>query len=117
MNSNKKFSYLRSYRLRWGLSQRELANLLGCKSPGIISKLEKSTRVPSVKVVIGCFILFGTRAAELFPGVFDGVESGVMKRVWEMYEKTQGSNSKMAKTKMELFEDAIERERQRNERA
>jgi hypothetical protein len=64
-------------------------------------------------LVIACFILFGTPAAELFPDISASIETDVMARVWEMYEKIQGDPSKKTKTKIELFEGAIKRAEQR----
>jgi transcriptional regulator with XRE-family HTH domain len=113
MKKKNSLSYLRSYRLRWGLSQRDLAYLLGWKTEGVISRLEKKQRPPSARVVIGCYVIFGTRAAELFPGIFKGVEADVMARVWELYERIQGHPSKKTKAKIELLEDAIERAKKR----
>ncbi len=91
----------------------DLAYLMGWKSEGVVSRLEKKQRPPSARVVIGCYIIFGTRAAELFPGIFKGVEVEVMARVWELYEKIQGDPSKRTKVKIELLEDAIKRAEQR----
>jgi hypothetical protein len=64
-------------------------------------------------LVIACFILFGTQAAELFPDISASVESDVMARVWELYEKVQGDPSRRTKIKIELLEGAIERAQQR----
>jgi transcriptional regulator with XRE-family HTH domain len=109
MKAKKQISYLRAYRLRWGLSQKELAYLLGWKSEGVVSRLEKKQRPPTARILTACFIIFGTPAADLFPGLFSGVEDDVMRRVWEMYERVQGHPSKLTKSKIELLEDAIAR--------
>jgi transcriptional regulator with XRE-family HTH domain len=109
MKTRRPLNYLRSYRLRWGLSQGELANLLGCKTAGVISRIEKKLRSPTLKIVIGCFVLFGTPAAEVFPDISGTVEADVMERVWELYEKVQGDPSRKTKTKIELLESVIER--------
>ena len=102
-----------SYRLRSGLSQGELAHLLGWKRAEVISRIEKKQRPPTLKLVIACFILFGAPAAELFPDISASIEIDVMARVWELYEKIQGDPSKKTKTKIELLEGAIERADQR----
>jgi transcriptional regulator with XRE-family HTH domain len=114
MKTRKPVNYLRSYRLRWGLSQRELADLLGSKSTAVVSRIEKKQRPPSLKIMIGCFILFGTPAAELFPSISATVEADVMGRVWDLYEKIQGDPSRRTKTKIELLEDAIDRANRRD---
>jgi hypothetical protein len=113
MRKRSPISYLRSYRLRWGLSQVDLAYLLGWKTDKVIVGLEKKRTSPSARVVIGCYVIFGTRAAELFPGMFQGIEVEVMARVWELYERIQGDPSKKTKATIELLEDAIERAKQR----
>jgi transcriptional regulator with XRE-family HTH domain len=113
MKTRKPVTYLRSYRLRWGLSQGELATLLGWKGAEVVSRLEKKQRPPSLKLVIACFILFGASAAELFPDISASIEMDVMARVWEMYEKIQGDPSKKTKVKIELLEAAIARAEQR----
>jgi transcriptional regulator with XRE-family HTH domain len=113
MKTRKPLNYLRSYRLRWGLSQGELANLLGCKTAGVISRIEKKLRAPTLKIVMGCFVLFVTPAAEVFPDISGTVETDVMERVWELYEKVQGDPSRKTKTKIELLESIIERAERR----
>jgi transcriptional regulator with XRE-family HTH domain len=113
MKTRKPVNYLRSYRLRWGLSQAELAHLLGWNGAEVISRIEKKQRPPSLKLVIACFILFGAAAADLFPDISADVETDVMAHVWELYEKIQGDSSRKTKAKIELFEGAIERAEQR----
>ena len=113
MKARKPVNYLRSYRLRWGLSQGELAHLLGWKRPEVVSRIEKKQRPPTLKLVIACFILFGAPAAELFPDISASIDADVMARVWEMYEKVQGDPSRKTKIKIELLEGAIQRADQR----
>jgi transcriptional regulator with XRE-family HTH domain len=115
MKTKKPINYLRSYRLRWGLSQRQLANLLGWRGSEVISRIEKKQRAPSVKFVIACFILFGASAAELFPDITAGVETLVIARVWDFYEKIQGDPSRKTKKQIELLEDAIKRAEKRSQ--
>ena len=109
MKTRKPVNYLRSYRLRSGLSQGELAHLLGWKRAEVISRIEKKQRPPTLKLVIACFILFGTSAAELFPDISASIETDVIARAWELYERMQGDPSKKTKIKIELLEGAIAR--------
>lgn len=113
MNERRPVNYLRSYRLRWGLSQGELAYLLGWDRPDVISRIEKKQRHPTLSLAMACFILFGAPASLLFPDVSSSIEALVMARVWEMYESIQGSPSKRTKKKIELLEAAIARADQR----
>ena len=109
----KNVHYLRSHRLRWGLSQEELAYLLGWDRPDVISRIERKQRSPTLPLAMACFILFGTPAPELFPDMSTGIEALVMARVWEMYERIQGNPSRRTKKKIELLEAAIARADQR----
>ena len=113
MKTRRPVNYVRSQRLRWGLSQGELANLLGWRGAEVVSRIEKKQRPPTLKLVIACFILFGTAAAELFPDISASIEIDVMARIWELYEKIQGDPSKKTKIKIELLEGAIARAEQR----
>ena len=86
---------------------------MGWKRPEVVSRIEKKQRPPTLKLVIACFILFGTPAAELFPDISASIDADVMTRVWEMYEKVQGDPSRKTKIKIELLEGAIQRADQR----
>src|SRR5689334_14684795 len=107
-------SRLRSHRLRSGLSPQELAYLVGFQSPGAISRVEKRMRRPSVNLLVACFVIFGTGVTDIFPGTLNGVETGVMARVWSLYESIQGAPSRKTKAKIELLESAIDRAKQRS---
>jgi transcriptional regulator with XRE-family HTH domain len=109
MNARRPVNYLRSYRLRWGLSQKELAYLLGWDRPDVISRIERKQRAPTLPVAMACYILFDASAAQLFPDISAGIEQLVMARVQEMYETIQGDPSRRTKKKIELLEDAIAR--------
>jgi DNA-binding XRE family transcriptional regulator len=113
MNARRPVNYLRSYRLRWGLSQKELGYLLGWDRPDIISRIEGKQRAPTLLLAMACYILFDTSAAEIFPDILAGIELLVMARVQEMYETIQGDPSRRTKKKIELLEDAIARADQR----
>ena len=113
MKARRPVNYLRSYRLRWGLSQKELAYLLGWDRPDIISRIERKQRSPTLQLAMACYILFDTPSAELFPDISAGIEQVVMAHVQEMYETIQGDPSRRTKKKIELFEDAIARADQR----
>ena len=89
---------------------------MGWKRAEVISRIEKKQRPPTLKLVIACFILFGTPAAELFPDISASIETDVMARVWELYEKIQGDPSRKTKIKIELLEGAIKRAEQRKQK-
>ncbi len=113
MNKKRFASYLRTYRRHWGLTQVELAFLLGLNSDSGISRLERQKTKVTLRIAFACFVVFGEHPSELFPGLSDDVESGVMARVWDLYHRLQGDPSKTTRQKIKLLEAAIEREEKR----
>jgi transcriptional regulator with XRE-family HTH domain len=73
-------SYLRTHRKKGGLTQDEMAFLLGCQSGTKISRFERLARQPNLETALACQVVFGVPAHELFPGVFAEVEKSVMQR-------------------------------------
>ena len=101
--------YLRSYRRRWGLTQDELAALLGCKTGAVISRLERDGREPSLKAAYAFEVIFGTAPIELFPGLRAKVKKDVIARVRDLYDELQGDSSKLTRLKLDFFEDVFAR--------
>ena len=97
-------SYVRAYRLRWGLSQDELAFILGFKSRKFISYLENHKLPPTLAVAVALRVVFGIEHSELFPALCDKIEADVLARANELYERLQGNSSKKIKAKLDFFE-------------
>jgi hypothetical protein len=64
-------TYLRPLRRRFGLTQRELAFLIGAKDAGVIGRIEGMHRAPSLLWMCACAIIFDAAPVELFPGLAD----------------------------------------------
>ncbi len=82
-------SYLRTYRKRDGLTQDEVAFLIGCQSGTKISRFERLARQPNLETALACQVVFGVPAHELFPGVFAEVEKTVAERARELAVQLQ----------------------------
>jgi transcriptional regulator with XRE-family HTH domain len=80
-------NYLKTYRKRAGLSQDEVAFLLGCKGGAKVSRYERLARRPSVETAFGCEVVFGVPSRELLAGVFEKVEEQIRKRAQALAEK------------------------------
>jgi transcriptional regulator with XRE-family HTH domain len=78
--------YLRSERRRAGLSQEDIAALLGT-SVLTISRYERRTRLPPLELALAYQAVFGTPVAELFPGRF----REIVKRVRVRAEQRQAN--------------------------
>jgi transcriptional regulator with XRE-family HTH domain len=109
--------YLRTYRLRAGLTQEEVAFILGLKTRTFVSYLEGSKREPKLAAAFALYIVFGSDATELFPKLFAQVESSVMARVLDLYERLQGKGSKATPAKLDFLEEVLERAKRRSERS
>src|SRR5713101_7646270 len=83
MPTHKLNNYLRAHRKRAGLTQREVAFLLGLKARGPISELEKRHRLPLLRTALALEIIFGVSAGELFGGVLQSVHTDVERRIEE----------------------------------
>lgn len=102
-------SYLRPHRRRWGLTQQELAFLIGIKSRTAISRIEGSKRRPSLNAALICMMIFNMPALELFPGLLSELRRIILARASELYDELQGDASKAARLKLDFLEQLVER--------
>jgi len=109
MQNNKISTYMRAHRKRWGLTQRELAHLLGIKSATQVSRYERLLRKPHLRIALACQIIFGEFPHAMYPKLYTKVEESVMQRAYQLYEKLEGTKSKAAKRKLDLLDDMLRR--------
>lgn len=72
--------YLRAYRIRAGLTQKDVAALLGMGTGSTISRSEKGQCMPSLQVLLGYCVLFETHPENLVPGIIRNIEKVVCAR-------------------------------------
>jgi transcriptional regulator with XRE-family HTH domain len=87
-------SYLRSNRLKSGMSQRDLAELVGIVSHQQVSQHERSTAIPSLIAALAYQFVFGVTATELFPSSVENIKRNVEERLSRMKDKLQDSTAK-----------------------
>lgn len=87
-------NYLRMHRKKSGLSQRELANLLGFLSEIQISRHERSVTIPGLLIALGYEVIFRAPISEVFPGLYQAVETGIEERLANMENELHQSTSK-----------------------
>ncbi len=80
MAAHKLQNYLRTHRKRAGLSQDEVAFLLGCRSGAKVSRYERFARLPTLRSAFAYEVIFRTPVSELFAGVFQKVECETTRR-------------------------------------
>src|SRR5881628_703008 len=93
MASHRLPNYLKTHRKRAGLSQDEVAFLLGCRSGAKVSRYERLARRPSLETAFAYEAVFGVPARELFAGVYEKVEREVVKRARVLAGKLNATQS------------------------
>jgi transcriptional regulator with XRE-family HTH domain len=73
-------NYLRTYRKRAGLSQEEVAFLLGCEDRATVSRYERQVRQPSLTALCAYELILGVPTQELFRGTYEKVGQQVARR-------------------------------------
>ena len=84
--------YVRRYRLRAALTQKEMAHLLGCKSPATVCQYEARKREPDLRTALAYQVVFGVPVEELFPGIHREVEQEVLSRADRLSKMLTGTN-------------------------
>lgn len=108
MATHKLENYLRTYRRRSGLTQREVAFLLGCETGAQVSRYEKRRRLPPLATALACEAAFGVPVAELFAGVRESAGKAIEKRKAELRSKLQDKGSAgQKKSAMRLTEQKL----------
>ncbi len=83
--------YLRRYRLRAALTQREMGQLLGCRSSATVCQYEARKREPDLRTALAYQVVFGLPVAALFPGINREVEQEVLIRAGRLFEQLTGA--------------------------
>ena len=73
-------NYLRTYRKRSGLSQEEVAFLLGGEDRATVSRYERQVRQPSLSALCAYEVILGVPARELYRGTYEKVERQTARR-------------------------------------
>jgi transcriptional regulator with XRE-family HTH domain len=102
--SRKPQNYVRTCRRRSGLSQRELAFLLGCENESKVSRYEHIARVPTLEAALAYEAVFGVPTRKLFAGVYEHTLITVQERAKVLVERLAQNKSDMQTTrKLELL--------------
>jgi transcriptional regulator with XRE-family HTH domain len=102
-------SYLRTHRRNWGLTQNELAGLIGTVSALQISRYENGKRDPALGVALACQAIFGVAPSTMFPTTYALSEEGVMRNMYRMDKALENTTSLSGIRKRELCSMALHR--------
>jgi DNA-binding XRE family transcriptional regulator len=86
-------NYLRTYRRRSGLSQREVGILVGYQERGQTSRHEQFKTLPPLAVAIAYEVLFRAPVSTLFLGTRDTVQATIEKRLAVMERDLQSRSA------------------------
>jgi transcriptional regulator with XRE-family HTH domain len=94
-------SYIRTHRRRVGLTQQELAFLLGCGSGAKVSRYERLARKPNLETAFACQAIFDAPSHELLPGIYAEVEQAVRQRAQYLAQTLRGrGDTRLAQRKL-----------------
>lgn len=96
-------SRLRSERMKWGLTQRELAPLLLIRHATQLSRIEKGRRSPSVHTLLASTLVFGENIERLYPGLSEDVEDRVVKSAYSLFKRVERKHDPVSRKKQELL--------------
>ncbi len=103
-------NYLRTYRKKAGLSQDEVAFLLGTRSGTKVSRYERLTRQPGVKTIFALEVIFRAPARNLFAGAYEKVERSAVKRALLLARRlSAGKPDRMLTHKLTALRSIYER--------
>ena len=98
MTSHKLANYLRAYRKRTGLSQGEVAFLLGCKNGNQVSRYERRKHMPPLRTALAFQAALGTPLSELYAGTYESVSKQVAVRAQSLSVELQTRNPERGKS-------------------
>jgi len=94
MAPNPNTAILRTLRKRSGLSQEEVAHILGSCSESAVSRHERSNSLPNLLTALGYEAIFKVSISELFPGLYQTIQKGIEERIAAMEEELYQSTAK-----------------------
>ena len=100
MPPHNRAQYLRSLRSRSGLTQRELASILGLVAGVTVSRHERESTIPMLLVALSYQAVFRAPIDQLFPGTYETVQQNIEDRLARFEAELQRSSVKGRKAAM-----------------
>jgi transcriptional regulator with XRE-family HTH domain len=107
-NENRLVNYVRACRKRAGLSQRELALILGYRNEGVISRHELFRSVPPLLMALGYEVVFQTPVSELFPGLRETIETAIEGNLAEFESNLRQQKNQAARSLVPVITRKLE---------
>jgi DNA-binding XRE family transcriptional regulator len=84
-------SNLRYHRKQSGLTQRELADIVGTLKDHQVTRHESGKATPSLFAAIGYHVVFRIGFADLFPGLYEAIQQNVERNLLEFQRRLEKS--------------------------
>ncbi|MEX8519018.1 MAG: helix-turn-helix transcriptional regulator [Leptothrix sp. (in: b-proteobacteria)] len=98
---------LRTHRRSWGLTQKEMAALLGFASSAHVSRIEQGKRTPSTETALACTVLFSVSLDELFPQLTTAIEKRLYERATRLHQGLLHTTTSSGVRKRDLLMRAL----------
>jgi transcriptional regulator with XRE-family HTH domain len=104
-------SYLLTLRKRSGLSQYDLAALLGLTASAL-SRFENQSRRPTIELAIATEVIFGHSAKEVFPAFYREIEQVIIARAQQCCDRYSKRPDVQSQAKRHVLTEMIQRANQ-----
>ena len=101
-------SYLLTLRKRSGLSQADLALLMGI-SASALCRLETQTRRPSLEFAIATEVILGQRLKNVFPAAYESVQHRIVERAQRLRDRYRSNPKLEGRAGLQVLDDIVER--------
>lgn len=101
-------SYLHTLRKQWGLSQPDLAALLGVTGSALC-RFENLSRRPTAELIIATEVIFGHGAKDVFPAFYRDIERVIVDRARTQHKRLESETDPAVREKLRLLTEVIER--------
>lgn len=98
---------LRQYRRSHGLTQDDLANVLGAGGRSYVSMLESGDRIPHVRDAFLLSMLFGASVEELFPSLYSTIKGHFQSNVRALIENSLQHPSEADASRVSFLRHAL----------
>mgnify|MGYP001613903475 CR=1 FL=1 len=102
-------NYLKKYRLQCGLTQKEIAYLLGCSDATAISHYERNVRIPPLEILLGYEKIFNLPMRFFYARTASEIGRKIEKRSGILLNKiVRQPSSKMNERKIDFLQGRCE---------
>jgi transcriptional regulator with XRE-family HTH domain len=77
-------NYIKMFRLKSGLSQQDIANIIEYKDSGEVSRHERAETIPGLAGALAYEVIFHVPISKLFAGMYEVVEHDIESRLSEL---------------------------------